>query len=162
VGVVVLAVAVAIGARIGVGSVANAVLVGVLIDRLVAIDAVDRLSDESLGVRIALLALGLVAIGIGSGLYLGANLGAGPRDSLMVVGAARTRIRIGIVRAALELSALAAGILLGGKVGVGTLVFALGIGPAVEAAFWLVVRTGLADEPARFGRPAAGDGRTDV
>ena len=67
----------------------------------------------------------MVLIGIGSALYLGAWLGAGPRDSLMVVGGERTGLRLGIVRAGLELFALAAGFALGGTVGVGTVVFAL-------------------------------------
>jgi uncharacterized protein len=83
-------------------------------------------------------------MGIGTGLYLGANLGAGPRDSLMVVGAKRTRLRIGVVRATLELSALAAGFALGGTVGVGTIAFAIGIGPVVELSFGLLERSPLA------------------
>jgi uncharacterized membrane protein YczE len=83
------------------------------------------------------------AVLIGTGLYIGAGLGAGPRDSLMLVGAVRSGVRIGVVRAALEGTALAAGIVLGGKVGVGTLVFAFLIGPAVEASFWLVTHLRL-------------------
>nr|MDQ2981803.1 hypothetical protein [Actinomycetota bacterium] len=81
------------------------------------------------------------------GLYLGADLGAGPRDSLMVVGARRTPFRIGVVRAALELCALAVGFALGGTVGVGTVAFALGIGPVVELVFWLLERSSLAERP---------------
>ncbi|HXK13443.1 MAG TPA: hypothetical protein VNH45_02815, partial [Gaiellaceae bacterium] len=73
-------------------------------------------------------------------LYIGANLGAGPRDSLMLVGSRRTGIRIGAVRALLEISVLVVGFLLGGTVGVGTLAFAALIGPSVEASFWLVIR----------------------
>jgi uncharacterized membrane protein YczE len=84
--------------------------------------------------------------GIGSALYLGAWLGAGPRDSLMVVIGRRTGIRLGVVRAGIELCALAAGFALGGTIGVGTLVFALGIGPALEGGFWVLQRS-------RFGAP---------
>ena len=83
-------------------------------------------------------------MGVGSGLYLGADLGAGPRDSLMVVGARRTPFRIGVVRVALELSALGGGLLLGGTIGIGTAAFAFGIGPAVEGSFWLLERSPLA------------------
>jgi uncharacterized membrane protein YczE len=85
----------------------------------------------------------LALFGVGSAFYIGAGLGAGPRDSLMLVGTLRSGVRIGAVRAALEGTALVAGVALGGTVGVGTLVFALLIGPAVEASFWFVVRLGL-------------------
>jgi uncharacterized protein len=144
VSVVVLLLAWRLGARVGVGTVANAVLVGSFIEGLTAIGPVDRLSESSLGVRIGLLAVAMPLIGIGSALYLGAWLGAGPRDSLMVVGGERTGVRLGIVRAGLELLALAAGFALGGTIGVGTVVFAIGVGPALEGSFWLLQRSGLA------------------
>jgi uncharacterized protein len=144
VSIVVLLLAWRLGARIGIGTAANAVLVGTFIEVLTAIGWLDRLSESSLGVRIGLLAVSMVLIGIGSALYLGAWLGAGPRDSLMVVGGERTGLRLGIVRGALELLALAAGFALGGTIGVGTVVFALGVGPALEASFWGLQRSGLA------------------
>ena len=144
VSIVVLLLAWRLGARIGIGTVANAVLVGSFIQGLTAIGPVDRLSESSLGVRVGMLVIAMVLIGIGSALYLGAWLGAGPRDSLMVVGGERTGLRLGIVRAGLELLALAAGFALGGKIGVGTVVFALGVGPALEGAFWMLQRSGLA------------------
>jgi uncharacterized membrane protein YczE len=90
-----------------------------------------------------LLVLGLMCFGVGSAFYIGANLGAGPRDSLMLVGSRRTGIRIGAVRALLEISVLLVGFLLGGTVGLGTLAFAALIGPTVEASFWLVTRIHL-------------------
>jgi hypothetical protein len=95
VSVVVLLLAWRLGARVGVGTVANAVLVGTFIEALTAIGPVDRLSESPLGVRIVLLAVSMVLVGIGSALYLGAWLGAGPRDSLMVVGGERTGLRLG-------------------------------------------------------------------
>ena len=144
VSLIVLLLAWRLGARIGIGTAANAVLIGSFIEGLSALGPVDRLSDSSLGLRIVLLAVSLVLIGMGSALYLGAWLGAGPRDSLMVVGGERTGFRLGIVRAALELLALAAGFALGGTIGIGTVVFALGVGPAVEAGFWAFQRSGLA------------------
>jgi uncharacterized membrane protein YczE len=131
-------------APIGIGTIANALFVGGTIEVLTLLPAVTRLAHDPLGVRIGLLVVGLVLIGAGSGLYLGANLGAGPRDSLMVVGAQRTPLRIGVVRALLELGALGAGIALGGTVGVGTVAFALLIGPSVEASFWALARSPLA------------------
>ena len=132
-----------LGARVGVGTVANALLVGSLVQLFTSVAAVEGLADDPLGVRIGLLLAGLALMGVGTALYLGAGLGAGPRDSLMVVGAHRTRFRIGAVRAALELSALAVGVTLGGTFGVGTVAFALGIGPSVELSFWLLARSPL-------------------
>jgi uncharacterized membrane protein YczE len=145
VSVAVLGLAWMLGARIGIGTAANALLVGAFIEALTAIGPVDRLSESSLGVRIALLVVTMPLIGIGSALYLGAWLGAGPRDSLMVVGGQRTGLRLGVVRTGLELAALGVGYVLGGTVGVGTVVFALGVGPALEGGFWLLRRTPLAD-----------------
>ena len=144
VGVVVLFIGWSLGGRPGVGTVANAVLVGVFIQLLTAIDAIDRLQHDALGVRIALLVAGIVLIGPASAFYIGADLGAGPRDTLMLVGARRTRFRIGIVRATLEICALAVGIVLGGTFGVGTVLFALLIGPIIEASFAALARTPLA------------------
>ena len=88
---------------------------------------------------------GILIIGIGSGFYIGAGLGAGPRDSLMLVAARRTGVRIGITRAAIEAAVTVIGFALGGTVGIGTLAFAVGIGPAVELSFWLLERSPLAD-----------------
>ena len=142
--VVVLAVAWALGARIGIGTVANAVLIGLFVDWLLSLGAIDSLTGHGLGVRITLLVAGIAIIALGSGFYLGAALGAGPRDSLMIVGARRTGTRIGVTRAVLEIGVAAIGFALGGTVGVGTLAFAFGIGPAVEVAFGLLLWLGLA------------------
>jgi uncharacterized protein len=150
VGVLVVGLAWALGARIGVGTVANAVLVGAFTQGLTAIAWVDGLSDRPLGVRITLLVVAMALFGIGSALYLGAWMGAGPRDSLMVVLGARSGLRLGLVRVGLELLALAGGFALGGKVGIGTVVFALTIGPALEAGFWLLRRS-----PVGVAAPAA-------
>jgi uncharacterized membrane protein YczE len=141
---VVLVVAWALGARIGPGTVANAVLIGLLVDALLAVESIQELGDASLAVRVGLLVAGIAVIGVGSGLYIGADLGAGPRDSLMLVLARRSHVRIGIVRGALEAGVAVLGFALGGTVGIGTLAFVLGIGPAVELAFAALVALGLA------------------
>jgi uncharacterized membrane protein YczE len=133
VALVVLAVAWGLGARIGIGTVANAVLIGLFVDALLDLEPVDSLSGHGLAVRVALLVGGIAIVALGSGLYIGAALGAGPRDSLMIVGARRTGFRIGVVRAALEIAAAAVGFALGGTVGVGTVAFALLVGPTVQA-----------------------------
>ena len=145
VAVVVLFVAWALGSRPGPGTVANAALIGVFVALVQPLHAVQQLAHWPLPARAALLALGLVFFGVGSAFYIGAAMGAGPRDSLMLVGALRTGVRIGGVRAALEAGVLVFGFLLGGRVGVGTVAFAALIGPAVEGSFWLVSRTRLVE-----------------
>jgi len=140
---VVVTVAWLLGARIGIATIANAFCVGGFVVGLTAIGAVQDLAHDPLGVRIALLVAGVLLTGAGSGLYLGAALGAGPRDSLMVVGSQRTGVRLGVVRTVLELAAFAIGVGLGGTIGVGTVAFALLIGPSMEASFWLLERASL-------------------
>jgi len=144
IGLCVLVVAWVLGAPPGIATVANAVLVGTFIDALTWIPAVDDLSGRSLAVRVALLVTGIALIGPATALYIGADLGAGPRDTLMLVGSRRTAVRVGIVRAVLEVAALAAGIALGGTFGVGTIAFALLVGPVVEASFAILARSSLA------------------
>jgi len=141
VSVVVLAGAWLLGARVGIGTVANAILLGLFILLLQPVHAVQALSEWPLAGRAGLLALGLVLFGVGSAFYIGAGLGAGPRDSLMLVGSLRTKVRIGIVRVAIEGVVLVIGFLLGGHVGLGTVLFAALIGPSVEGSFWLISRT---------------------
>ena len=143
VGLIVLTIAWALGARVWIGTFSNAVLIGLFIILLQPLHAVQSLSGWPLVPRVGLIVLGLICFGVGTAFYIGANLGAGPRDSLMLVGSRRTGIRIGAVRALIELSVLLMGFLLGGTVGLGTLAFAALIGPAVEASFWLVHRAGL-------------------
>ena len=143
VGLVVLVLAWALGGPPGLGTVANAVLIGLFIDGLLRVDWVGSLADSPLGVRAALLPLGIALMGVGSALYIGAAYGAGPRDTLMLVLSGRTGRRIGLVRAGLEAAALIVGFALGGTVGVGTLAFALLIGPSVEASFWALARSPL-------------------
>ncbi len=115
---------------LGVGTISNAVLIGLTTNAVLGV--VDR--PEHLAVRIALVPLGIVLLGFGSGLYIGAGLGPGPRDGLMTGIAARRegRLSIRLVRTGIELTALAAGWALGGTVGIGTLLFALSIGPLVQ------------------------------
>ena len=143
VSVIVFAIAAQLGARIGSGTIANAILVGTFVDQLLRIDWVTDRAHDPVAVRIALLVLGIVLMGIATALYVGASFGAGPRDSLMLVPSLRTHVRIGLVRAVLEAVPLVIGFALGGKVGVGTLVFVAAIGPVVEMSFALADRTPL-------------------
>jgi uncharacterized protein len=153
VGLVVLAVSWRMGAYVGFGTIANAVLIGLFIELLVRIPAVEALSEEGLAVRSVVLVVGIAIVAVGSAFYLGAALGAGPRDSLMLVLALRMARRIGLVRTLLESSVVVVGALLGGTIGIGTVAFALLIGPALEGSFWLLSRTplvgpGVASAPA--------------
>ncbi len=145
VAIIVLFVAWALGSVPGVGTVANAVLIGTFVALVEPLHVVEQLSTWPLAARAGLLAVGLVFFGVGSALYIGAALGAGPRDSLMLVGSRRTGVRIGVMRASIEGAVLVLGFALGGTVGVGTLLFAVLIGPSVEGSFWLVSRTRLVE-----------------
>jgi uncharacterized membrane protein YczE len=111
--------------RPGIGTVANALIVGLVADATLAVTP----EPERLPWQIVLLAVGIGANGLATGLYLGAGLGAGPRDGLMVGLATRTGRSIRLVRTSIEVVVLATGWVLGGPVGVGTVAFALAIGP---------------------------------
>jgi uncharacterized membrane protein YczE len=148
IGLTVLLVGWLLGGAPGIGTLANAVLVGSFIQLLTWIPAVSDLDHHGLAARIVFLVVGIALIGPASALYIGADLGAGPRDTLMLVGSRRTGIRVGAVRAVIEVCALAAGIALGGTFGVGTIAFALLVGPVVEGSFFVLSRLPLAlDEP---------------
>ena len=149
VGFVVLVVAVLSGVRPGVGTVLNVLLVGAVIDVLLATPLLDGLGDGALALRLLAVVGGIALVAVGSALYLGAHLGPGPRDGLMVAISRRTGWSVGVARGLLECTVLLLGVLLGGPVGPGTLVFALGIGPAVQLAFRVLRQT-----PARVPVPA--------
>jgi uncharacterized protein len=141
VSVVVFAVAIAARVRPGIGTVLNVVVIGLVIDALLGTPLLDGTRDAPIGLRLLTTAGGIAAVALGSALYLGAHLGPGPRDGLMVAIHDRTGWSVGISRAALECSVLVVGVLLGGPVGIGTVAFALGIGPAVQVAFRLTRQT---------------------
>ena len=113
--------------RVGVGTVLNAVVVGVIID--VTLYVVD--DTESTLIRWAYLLGSIGLIGVGSGLYIGSRLGPGPRDGVMM-GLAARGISIRLSRFLIEGTVLVAGWLLGATVGIGTVVFAIIIGPLVQ------------------------------
>lgn len=141
VSVVVLAIALLARVRPGIGTVLNVVVIGVVIDVFLATSLLDGLGDEAVAVRLLATAGGIASVAVGSALYLGAHLGPGPRDGLMVAIHQRTGWPVGVARAALECIVLVIGVLLGGPVGVGTVAFALGIGPAVQLAFRVLRQT---------------------
>jgi uncharacterized membrane protein YczE len=137
-GLLLVGVGALIGVRPGPGTLANMVLIGVFVDLLLAAGVPGDLEALDLAVRLSALAGGVVLVALGSALYIGAGLGSGPRDGLMLAISVRTGWRVGLVRTLIEAVVLAVGVLLGGSAGIGTLLFAFGIGPAVEAAFRLM------------------------
>jgi len=116
--------------RLGIGTLLNAVIIAVMID--VTLWVLPAL--EAIGVRWGAVFGGIALVGIGSGFYLTADLGPGPRDGLMTGIHARTGWPIFAVRMGIETSAVAVGFVLGGTVGAGSLLFALLVGPAVATA----------------------------
>lgn len=116
--------------RPGLGTIANAIVIGVAIDvSLLWLPELDHIAG-----RWGLVGGGIALVGLGSGLYLTCFLGPGPRDGLMTGVSRRTGLSLRVVRTAIELAALTSGWLLGGTLGLGTLAFALLVGPAVQAA----------------------------
>ncbi len=123
----VLLVAVPLGAKVGVATLVNVVFVGLVIDGALAVLPEVHL----IPLRVVLLAVGVASGGLGTALYLVPRLGAGPRDGLMTALAARGP-SVRLVRTGIELTALALGVILGGTVGIGTVVWALAVGPVVQ------------------------------
>ncbi len=131
-----------LGERPGIGTVINVVLIGLSTN--VALTVVPVAVEP--WTQLLLMALGVVTVGLGSGLYLGADLGPGPRDGLMTGVHHRFGWSIRRARTAIELTVLVIGWALGGTIGIGTVVFALGIGPLVQAFL------GVFDREGRLGR----------
>ena len=133
--------------RMGIGTVVNVLWIGVTIDLvLLVLD-----TPDATALRWVYLAVGAFLFGPGSGFYIGAGLGPGPRDGLMT-GIARRGYTVRNVRTGIELTVLAIGWLLGGSVGIGTVLFALTIGPNVH---YFLDRLSLPEwsEPAVTGAP---------
>lgn len=155
VGVVIIAVGFLLRVRPGLGTVLNMFMIGFCVDRFMAAHLVPNVAGQGIALRLLLDAAGVLVVGLGTGLYIRASLGAGPRDGLMLGLHRATGQRVALTRGTLELSAACLGFLLGGTVGVGTLIFAFGIGPAVELGFRLFRVRPVPGPPAQ--RNAAAD-----
>lgn len=120
----------------GLGTIANAILVGISADATLALLG----PQEGWPLRVALLVLGVVGNGIATAMYIGAQFGRGPRDGLMTGLARRTGRSIRLVRTLLEITVVVLGLALGGALGIGTVVYAFAIGPLTQAflPFWTV------------------------
>ena len=117
----------------GIGTILNALIIALMID--ICINFVP--TPENYTSQILLAIVAVLTVGLGGGIYLVANLGPGPRDGLMIGLQEKTNLPIAAVRAFLEISVVAVGWYLGGTVGIGTLLFAFGIGPAVALGLFL-------------------------
>ena len=118
----------------GMGTILNALIIAIMID--LCIKYVPTPSNYIY--QLILAGISVIMVGIGGGIYLVSNLGAGPRDGLMIGLQKITNFPIAVVRATLEISVVSIGWYLGGTVGVGTLLFAFGIGPCVAFGLFLV------------------------
>ena len=123
-GLLILLLWIPLGQRFGIGTIINTLTVGLIVDAFLEFTP----EPETLALRWVYMLVGIVIIAFGVGLYIGAGLGPGPRDGLMT-GIAAKGYPLWLVRTGLELTALLGGWLLGGDVGIGTLLFAFGIGP---------------------------------
>ena len=120
----------------GIGTVLNAVIIAAMIDLCLKYVS----TPESFILKMILAVAAVLLVGIGSGIYLVANLGPGPRDGLMTGLQKKTNLPIAAVRAFLEITVVSIGWYLGGTVGIGTILFAFGIGPAVALGLFIVGR----------------------
>jgi len=133
VGVLVLLLWVPLRQRPGFGTLSNVIIVGLVIDAVLATVA----PLHGLATRVVVMCAGVVLNGIATGAYIGARLGPGPRDGLMV-GLAARGYSIRVARTCIEITVLLTGWLLGGTVGIGTVVYALGIGPIAHISIPLL------------------------
>ena len=120
----------------GIGTILNTIIISIVLD--VSLPYLP--SFESIVLQILQIFIGVIIVGLGSGFYLIANLGPGPRDGLMTGLQKTTNLPIALIRTIIEILAVIFGWYLGGVVGIGTIVFALGIGPSVSAGLFVVSR----------------------
>ena len=120
----------------GIGTILNTIIISIVLD--VSLPYLP--TPESFFLQALQVFIGVIIVGLGSGFYLIANLGPGSRDGLMTGLQKKTNLPIALIRATIEVSAVVFGFYLGGVVGIGTLVLAIGIGPAVSAGLFFVSR----------------------
>lgn len=146
VGLIMVVVSWAVGIRPGLGTILNMFLVGAFMDLILYLNLIPKAGPYP--VRIAMLAVAVLGMGIASGMYIRAGLGAGPRDSFMIALTRMSGWPVGITRWAIEVGVVIIGALLGGAFGVGTIIFAALVGPSVGFGFRLF---GLTPQARRQG-----------
>ena len=133
VGVVIVTIEIIMGQRPGIGTFLNMSLIGVFMNIIMNNNLIPTF--ENLYVRIFTIFLGMIIIGIGSYLYIGAGFGAGPRDGLMILLLKKTNKSVRFIRNSMEVSALIIGYFLGGPIGIGTVIVSFGLGPSIQLVF---------------------------
>ena len=133
VGLVIVAITLLMGERIGIGTIVNMFLIGIFLDLILKFNLFPVIENKFLAVVV--LILGLYLISLGSYFYIGSGFGAGPRDGLMVALTRKTKLPIGVIRGTIELSVTIVGWLLGGMVGVGTIIAGFAIGFCIQTTF---------------------------
>jgi uncharacterized protein len=136
VGLLLIAVSYFLKVRLYIGTILNMIFLGLFVDLIIGWGYVFQ--PDLLWQRILLYLIGVVIFGFGVAVYISANLGAGPRDSLMLALTKASRFRVGTIRTFMEVTVAAIGFLLGGPLGIGTVIFALSIGLFMEMGFTLV------------------------
>lgn len=129
--------------RPGLGTLSNVIVIGLSVDAALALLP----APDALPIRVAFLIGGVVLNGVATAAYIGARFGPGPRDGLMTGLVARTGRSVRLVRTSIELTVLASGWLLGGTIGVGTVLYALSIGPLVHLLLPLLTVPELVPTP---------------
>jgi len=133
VGILIVAIAFFLGEKLGLGTILNMILIGVFLDFILKLNLIPAMDNFIWGV--IMLIVGLFVISLATYFYIGSGFGAGPRDSLMVSLARKTKLPIGFCRGTIEVIAVVVGWKLGGMVGIGTVIAALAIGFCIQITF---------------------------
>lgn len=133
VGLVICIATVALGEKLGLGTISNMVMIGLFIDMLLSIGLIPFANNFAYGM--AMMAGGMILLSYGSYHYIASGFGAGPRDSLMVAVTRKTGLPVGVCRGAIEVITALAGWKLGGMFGVGTIISAFAIGFFIQSTF---------------------------
>lgn len=133
VGVIIVIISIFLGVKVGIGTIANMVIIGYFIDLVIKLNFIPV--SNNLFIGLVMMVAGMFFMAMATYLYIGCELGCGPRDGLMVALVRITGKPIWLIRGSIEVSALVVGWLLGGLVGIGTLITAFGIGYCVQIVF---------------------------
>lgn len=136
VGAIIVVIVFLLGEKIGLGTIFNMFMIGLFLDLILFLDFIPLFNNFWIGTAVHIL--GLFIISLGTYFYIASGFGAGPRDSLMVAVTRKTRLPVGLCRGILEISVVLIGWLLGGMVGIGTVISAFAIGFCVQITFKLL------------------------
>ena len=135
-GLLICIIVVLMGEKLGLGTILNMILIGFFIDLLLVLNLIPKVNTLASGILVMII--GLFIISFGSYFYIYSGFGAGPRDSLMVAIKRKTKLPVGLCRGIIETSVVLTGWLLGGPVGIGTVIAALGISFCIQIVFTLM------------------------